>query len=224
MPPPRKSPKAKPSAEDAPAPRKRGHPGRTEKLQAILDAALDVFSEKGFAEARLEDVAARAGIAKGTVYLYVSSKQDLFERLVSTGIGGPIGAIAAEVTALDAPIETKLRALFGFMRREVLETRRRDILRLLIGEAGKFPAIAELYHREVLTRGLGMLRALCERAVARGEFRSDELARFPQLIVAPAVVALLWSILFERLEPLDTEAMLDAHVSLLMRAMRGDPT
>lgn len=222
---PRPKPSATPGSRTpaaAPATGKRA--GREAKRQAILDAALDVFSEKGFAEARLEDVAARAGVAKGTVYLYVSSKQELFERLVTTGIGGPIETIAAQVAALDAPAEAKLRALFGFLRREVLETRRRDIVRLLITEAGRFPAIAELYHREVLTRGLGMLRAVADRAVARGEFRSDELARFPQLIIAPALVALLWGFLFARFEPLDAEAMLDAHVTLIMRAMRGDPS
>lgn len=222
---PRPKPSATPGSRTpaaAPAAGKRA--GREAKRQAILDAALDVFSEKGFAEARLEDVAARAGVAKGTVYLYVSSKQELFERLVTTGIGGPIETIAAQVAALDAPAEAKLRALFGFLRREVLETRRRDIVRLLITEAGRFPAIAELYHREVLTRGLGMLRAVADRAVARGEFRSDELARFPQLIIAPALVALLWGFLFARFEPLDAEAMLDAHVTLIMRAMRGDPS
>lgn len=222
---PRPKPSATPgSRTPAAAPVAGKRAGREAKRQAILDAALDVFSEKGFAEARLEDVAARAGVAKGTVYLYVSSKQELFERLVTTGIGGPIETIAAQVAALDAPAEAKLRALFGFLRREVLETRRRDIVRLLITEAGRFPAIAELYHREVLTRGLGMLRAVADRAVARGEFRSDELARFPQLIIAPALVALLWGFLFARFEPLDAEAMLDAHVTLIMRAMRGDPS
>jgi AcrR family transcriptional regulator len=215
-----------PRAKAAPQvpPVARPQRGRQAKLQAILDAALDVFSEKGFAEARLEDVAARAGVAKGTVYLYVSSKQELFERLITTGIGGPIGAIAAQVGGLDAPVETKLRMIFGFLRREVLGTRRRDILRLLIAEAGKFPAIAELYHREVVTRGLAALRAVVEQAVKRGEFRSDELARFPQLIVAPALVALLWSHLFERFEPLDVEAMLDTHIKLIMRAMNGEPS
>jgi AcrR family transcriptional regulator len=201
----------------------RANRSREERLKDILDAALDVFSERGFAQARLEDVAARAGIAKGTIYLYVSSKQELFETLVRSGIGGPIEAMAAPLVVLDAPVDAKLRTLFAFLRNEVLGTRRKDILLLLLAEAGRFPAIAELYHREVLTRGLGLLRALAEAAVRRGEFHSGELTRFPQLIVAPALVALLWAHLFERLEPLDSEAMLEAHVDLLMRAMRGEP-
>ena len=139
-----------------------------------------------------------------------------------TGIGGPIEAMAAPLLALDAPIEQKLKAAFAFLRTEVLGTRRKDIIRLFITEAGRFPEIAEFYHREVLARGLGLLRALAEGAVARGEFRSDALVRFPQLVVAPVLVALVWAHLFERFEPLDSAAMFDAHVDLLMRAMRGE--
>jgi AcrR family transcriptional regulator len=212
-----------------PRPRTSRRPARSDderqaKFQAILDAALDVFLEKGYAESRLDEVAARAGVAKGTIYLYVSSKQALFEALVRSGIGGPIGAIEAEVLALDSPAEMQLRALFAFLRTEVLGTRRREIVRLILSEAGRFPEIAETYHREVIARGLGLLRGIAERAVARGEFCSDELARFPHLAVAPGVVALIWMNLFQRLEPLDVEAMLEAHLTLLMRAMKGEPS
>ena len=208
--------------------RKRvGRPARSEaerevKRQAILDAALEVFSEKGYAATRLDDVAARAGIAKGTIYLYVSSKQELFGELVRSGIGGPIEALEARVLALDLPVEALLRTLLAFMRTEVLGSRRKEIVRLLIAEAGRFPEIAELYHREVLSRGLRVLRAVAEKGLARGELRSDELVRFPQLAVAPGVVALIWSHLFDRFEPLDVEAMFDAHLSLLMRGLRSE--
>jgi AcrR family transcriptional regulator len=201
--------------------RARNEEARQAKLQAILDAALDVFAEKGFADARLEDVAARAGVAKGTLYLYAESKQALFEALVQSGIVAPLVAIEAQVLALDAPAEMMLRALFAALRREVLETRRKEIVRLVIAEAGRFPDVAAFYYREVVGRGMTLLRGVAERAVERGEFRSDELVRFPQLAIAPALVALLWANLFERFEPLDAEAMLDAHLGLLMRALKG---
>ncbi len=197
---------------------------REAKLQAILDAALDVFLEKGFAEARLDDVAARAGVAKGTIYLYVPSKQALFEALVKSGIGGAIGTIEHKVLALDISAEEQLKALFAFLRQEVLGTRRVDIVRLLLREASRFPELAEIYHREVISRGLGLLRTIAERGVARGEFRSDELVRFPQLAIAPGLVALLWTSLFQRLEPIDVGTMLDAHLTLLMRALKGSPS
>jgi AcrR family transcriptional regulator len=202
----------------------RSESDRQAKLQAILDAALDVFLDKGFAEARLDDVAARAGVAKGTIYLYVPSKQALFEALATSGIGGAIGAIEQKVLALDVTAEEQLRALFAFLRQEVLGTRRVDIVRLLLREASRFPELAEIYHREVISRGLALLRGIAERGVASGEFRSDEIARFPQLAIAPALVALLWTSLFQRLEPIDVAGMLDAHLALMMKALKGQPS
>lgn len=204
--------------------RARSEDERQAKFAAILDAALDVFAEKGFTTARLEDVAARAGVAKGTVYLYVPSKEALFEALIRSGIGQPIAALAEQVVGLDAPIEQKLRMLFAFVRTEVVGTRRAEIARLVIAEAGRFPELAALYHREVISRGIGLIRGILERAVAQGELASDELVRFPQLVVAPGLIAVLWTALFARLEPLDVEGMLDAHVTLLMRALKGGPS
>ena len=201
--------------------RARSEEERQAKLQAILDAALDVFAEKGFADTRLDDVAARAGVAKGTIYLYVESKQALFEALVRSGITAPLAAVEAQVLALDATAETMLRMLFAALRREVLQTRRKEIVRLVLAEAHRFPDIAAFYHREVVSRGMALLRRVAERAIERGELSSDELVRFPQLAIAPVLVALLWANLFERFEPLDAEAMLDAHLALLMRALKG---
>jgi AcrR family transcriptional regulator len=210
------------SRRKAPVPRARSEEERRAKLEAILAAALDVFVENGFANARLDDVAARAGVAKGTIYLYVASKEALFEALVHTGIAAPIEAIEEKVLALDLPAEATLRMLFTFLRQEVLGTRRREIVRLILSEAGRFPEIATVYHREVVSRGMRLLRRIAERAIERGEFRSDELVRFPQLAVAPGILALLWTNLFQHLDPLDIEGMFEAHLALLMRALKGD--
>ena len=200
--------------------RARNEEQRQAKLQAILDAALDVFADKGFADTRLDDVALRAGVAKGTLYLYFESKQALFEALIRSGIAAPIEAIEEKVLGLDLSVETTLRMLFAFLRQEVLATRRKEIVRLILSEAGRFPEIAALYHREVISRGMRLLRRIVERAIARGEFRSNELARFPQLAIAPGIVALVWLNLFQHLEPLDVEGMFDAHIDLLMRALK----
>ena len=202
--------------------RARNEDDREARLQAILDAALDVFSEKGYAATRLEDVAARAGVAKGTIYLYVPSKQALFEALIRSAIALPIEALEQRIAALDVPAEMMLRTLFAWMRREVLGTRRKEIARLVLSEAGRFPEIAEFYHREVISRGLGILRRIAETGVARGEFGSDALVRFPQLAIAPALVAIIWGGLFERFEPLDVEGLFEAHLELLMRALKED--
>jgi AcrR family transcriptional regulator len=214
---------ARKAAAQRVATRARTEEQRQAKLQGILDAALDVFVEKGFADTRLDEIAARAGVAKGTIYLYFESKEALFQALIRSGIAAPIAAIEEKVLALDLPVEAMLRILFRWLRQEILGTRRREIARLLLAEAGRFPEIAAVYHREVVSRGLGLLRGIAERAVARGEFASDEIVRFPQLAIAPGVVALLWTNLFQHLEQLDIEAMLDAHIDLLMRALKRSP-
>ena len=123
-------------APSAPPRRVRSDAERQAKERAILDAALDVFAESGFAPARLEEVAARAGVAKGTIYLYFPSKQALFKALIRTGIGAPIEAAGAEAAALDLPFEAVVRGLFTRMRREILATRRKEIIRLVIAESG----------------------------------------------------------------------------------------
>lgn len=193
----------------------------TDKREAILAAALDEFVEKGFALARLDDMAARAGVGKGTIYLYFPSKQAILEELVRTSVGSPIAAIGEAALASDLPTEALLRMIFSRVRTEILGTRRREVARLVIAEAGRFPEIAAFYHREVIGQGLQMLRALARRGIERGEFDSDVLVRFPHLAVAPVVVALLWTSLFDGIEPLDVQGMLEAHVDLLTRGLKG---
>lgn len=200
--------------------RARSDEDREARFRTILDAALAVFAEKGFAEATLDAVAARAGVAKGTLYLYVASKQGLLEALVTTGIAEPIAALEERVANSPMPFDALLRLLLTWIRTEVLETSRRDIARIVIAEATRSPDIAAFYHREVVGRGMRLLRLAAEQAAARGELRSDALARFPQLAIAPGLLALLWSILFARFEPLDVEGLLETHVDLLMRALK----
>lgn len=208
---PRRSPSSDATGDAAPA-----------KRDAILAAALDEFVEKGFALARMDAVATRAGVAKGTLYLYFASKQALLEALIHVNIGAQVAAIGQAALQSDKPTGDLLRMIFGRIRAEILGTRRREVARLVIAEAGRVPEIAALYHREVITPGLAMLRALAERGVARGEFGSDALVRFPHLAIAPVLVALLWTSFFDGIEPLDVEGMLDAHVGVLMRGLRGE--
>jgi len=104
--------------------------------------------------------------------------------------------------------------------REVYETRRKDVIRLMISEGRRFPKLAEFYYREVLSRIIAAMRAILRRAAARGEVPQG-LADFPQIIVAPGLVAIIWSGLFERFEPLDVRKMMKAHVELLFAPRRA---
>ncbi len=185
------------------------------RRQSILDAALKVFAKHGFAAARLDDVAAAAGVAKGTLYLYFIDKEALFEDLVRSTVAPVLAEISAKAEA-DVPLRVFLPRLFEVFRTEVLGTDRKLILRLVLTEGQYFPSIAEFYHREIVSRGIKMLRKVARRAAERGELASDAVARFPQLIMAPLLVAVLWDGLFARFDPLDVEGLLGAHAEVLL--------
>lgn len=185
-----------------------------DRRQAILAAALEVFAEQGYAQARLDEVARRSGIAKGTIYLHFADKEDLFRTLVTTATKPVIERLEA-LSVIDVPFEQILTALYALFQTEVLGTRRRDILKLVMTEGGRFPEIAEVYHAQVISRGLPLMRRLLTRAAERGELASDGLVAFPHLIMGPMIVSLFWTDLFDRFEPLDVEGLLRTARSLL---------
>jgi len=190
-----------------------------ERREAIIAAAMDEFIAAGYAAARLDDIAKRAGVAKGTIYLHFKDKEALFEELIRTAIVplvqrlGPPPNLAGSVRDL---IEMFARTFI----QEVAMTRRADIVRLIVAEGPRFPAIAEFYYREVVSKGLAGLRALIELGIARGEIRQPELARFPQIVVAPAIVAVIWKSLFDSHSPLDALEMFRVHLDLIFGERR----
>jgi AcrR family transcriptional regulator len=215
------APDAAAAAKAAPrSPRGARAQKSAERRAAILSAALDEFAAQGFAAARLDDVARRAGVAKGTIYLHFRDKEALFQELIRSVLGPLVASLEAAPLA-DLPFRVVAEQLMNRFIHEIYASPRKDILRLVIAEGGRFPQIAEFYYREVLERVLMMVRRLAQRAVERGELADDALVRFPQLMGAPAVVAIVWSTLFERLAPLDIEAFMQAHLDLLFGKRRG---
>jgi len=188
---------------------------RAARREAILDAALDEFAASGFAAARMEDVARRAGVAKGTLYLYFRDKETLFQELIRSIMGPLIGKIESAPFA-DLPFRALAEAIIDLFVREIYGTRRKEVIRLMIAEGPRFPKLAEFYYHEVIERVLGTLRGLLERAVARGEVKYAAIARFPHLLVAPGLVAIVWNGLFDRFAPLDVAALMRAHLDLVL--------
>ena len=103
---------------------------------------------------------------------------------------------------------------------EVYETRRADIIRLIIAEGARFPALAEFYHREVVTRGLAGMQMLINYGISRGEISNPAIIKYPQLVVAPALVAVVWHGLFGKFAPIDAKAMLEVHLDLIFGPRR----
>lgn len=190
--------------------------GATERRAAIIAAGLDEFTARGFAATRLDDVAKRAGVAKGTIYLHFKDKEALFQELVRTALGPLIVRISnPQIGAGAGSARAAMEALAETFARDVIGTKRADIVRMIISECTRFPQLAEFYYREVVAHGIAGMRKLIEYGIARGEIRNPGLAEFPQLLVGPLVVAVIWQGLFGKQAPLEVAAMLRVHLDLI---------
>src|SRR4051812_49151024 len=192
-------------------------PNRTERAaerrEAIVAAAMEEFIARGFAATRLDDIAKRAGVAKGTIYLHFKDKESMFEELIRTAIVPLVGRMHSP-----PPLGGSVRdAIEGFVRvfvQEIATTKRGDIVRLIVAEGPRFPAIADFYYREVVSKGLAGMKAMIELGIARGEIKQKNLARFPQIVIAPAMIAVIWQSLFAKHAPLDAMEMFRTHLDL----------
>ena len=194
-----------------------------ERPDAIIGAALEEFASKGYAAARLDDVAARAGISKGLVYVYFKTKEELFKAVVRTLLVPRVDHLIADIEASPLRADELLRGpVLSFMQ-QMARSRIRLVLRLLVAEGPKHPDLTEFYHREVISRGVRLIRSILDRGVARGELKPNPMQEFPQLFVAPMLVAVIWQMLFEAHSALDTDRMLAAHIEMMLAAISNPP-
>jgi AcrR family transcriptional regulator len=188
---------------------------KDERPNEILAAAFEEFAEKGFAATRLEDVARRAGIAKGTIYLYYASKQELF-RAVVRRLLPRYDAIEHMVLDYPGSTESMLYGPFLEAQRQLLQSNLPRLLSVLLTEGQRVPDLVEFYYREALTPALGVARTIIQRGVDRGEFRKTALGELPQPLIAGVLVAVVWESLLGRLHPVDTGRLLETHMNLLL--------
>ena len=178
-----------------------------ERPQELLEAALAVFVERGFAAARLEEVAKRAGVSKGTVYLYFSSKEDLLKALVQSVIVPELDNVEALMRSHRGCSRELLVKMVGAMWRAIALSPLSGIPKLMLAEAGNFPELARFFLETVIERHWSLLRRVLEQGMARGEFRALPPDLAVRIFVAPMMMAVLWKHSFMPLEatPLDFE-------------------
>ncbi len=177
-----------PEPTTKPQPRRRKE-ARPAELTA---AALELFVEKGYAATRLEDVAARAGVSKGTLYLYFENKAALFKAVVREGLLPALEQVEAVVAGFEGDSETLLREVVGTLWRLVGSQRIGGIPKLVFAEARNFPEIARFYYEEVIRRGTTLVRLVIERGIARGEFRPLDVGAAIHVVVAPLLMRMIW--------------------------------
>lgn len=160
--------------------------------QELLDAAIDLFVERGFASTRLEDVARRAGVSKGTLYLYFTNKEELFKAVVRNSIVPAIGAAETSVASYEGHSADLLREVMQAWWARIGANKVSGIVKLLTAEAGNFPELAKFHQEEVLARGTRMISSMLERGIARGEFRQINVTQMTQVLIAPMLMLVTW--------------------------------
>ncbi len=160
--------------------------------QELLAAALDLFVERGYAATRLEDVAAQAGVSKGTLYLYFTNKEELFKAVVRENVVPVLGEAESIVDAFEGGSAELFREIMLGWWERIGNTKLSGISKLLMAESSNFPEVARFYHEEVISRGNAMITRVLERGVKRGEFRPIDTTQAMNVVVAPMVMLMLW--------------------------------
>ena len=195
--------------------RKNARPGE------ILDAALTLFVERGFAATRLDDVARKAGISKGTLYLYFKNKEVLFRAMVQEMVLPEVEQLEQQVAHYRGPIQELVRKLVHQWWHAVGETRLSGIPKLLVSEAGNFPELARFFVDQVIRRGRRIFIRVLQQGIDRGEFRECDVNHAARVLIAPLVFAAIWQhslYPFDK-DPYDVHVFLDTHLDTFLKGL-----
>lgn len=192
--------------------------------QELATAALELFIEKGFAATRLEDVAKRAGVSKGTLYLYFDSKEALFKEVVRGNIVPVLADAEKQLAHYAGDSATLLQLLMRRWWSVVDGGPIGGIPKLMFAESRNFPSLAQFYHDEVIVRGKALFGQVIARGVERGEFRRVDVKRATETLIGPMLLQALWKHTFapcsnEKFEP---QATLDVALNIFIEGVRND--
>jgi AcrR family transcriptional regulator len=216
----RKAPAAKSQTETT-----RWRRRKDARPQEILEAALAVFAERGFAAARMEQIAARAGVSKGTIYLYFDSKEAVFRALVHEMLGTQVTRFADHARGASGPVAPVIAEILRMIGDFIATSNRVVLPKIVIAEAGNFPDLARIYREEVIENGLALFAGLLKKGMASGEFRTLPIPHAARLCIAPVLLAIIWRTTFAQLdsEPYDYAGLIETHIATLLRGFqRGE--
>ena len=158
----------------------------------IIAAALAVFAEKGFAGARMEEIAARAELSKGALYLYFPTKEDIFRAVVQAAVVPNIEAIQTMLQGEDRPFAELVRTLLPRFAELITAIPLGAVLKMVIGESRNFPELARVWHDDVVQRGVGLLSTIIAQAQARGEVRPGDPRIHAFSLIGPMLLGVIW--------------------------------
>lgn len=193
---------------------------KEDRPQEITAAAFEVFAEKGYAAARVEEVARRAGVSKGLLYLYFKTKEALFRAVVQSVVIRRVDVLLGMLEDTELSSEAFMRGpLLDFMKR-VPDSPVAIVIKLLIAEGQRHPDLVDFYWDNVVAKGLAAIRQFIERGVERGEFRESAVSELPQLVLAPMMLSMIWRIVFTK-RSLDTDRLMETQIDMLLAYIRA---
>lgn len=200
-------------------PRKRRKEARPAEITA---AALKLFSERGFAATRLDDVAEAAGVSKATIYLYFESKEELFKAIVRDLAVARIGAVETLVDTFEGPSAELVRRLIGTLAGVVAVPELRAMIKVVISEAGNFPDIAAFYRDEVALRGLRNVARIIQRGIDRGEFLPCDPTSTAQSIIFPLLMNAIARETFGPMPEFEPTKVFPNHIEFVLRGLAAN--
>jgi len=194
----------------------------TERPKEILDAALELFVERGFAGTRLDDVAEQAGLSKAAIYLYFEDKMALFQGVIRQAVVSNFSMVETMLAAHRGSVAELIPPMLQFMASRIEETPLASIAKLVIAESRAFPEIGRFYLKEVIGRGIPLFEGLIRRGIEQGDFRAVDPMLTVRSMVGPMLLAVLWKTVFEPIgaEKLDVKALAQHHADLMLHALR----
>lgn len=201
----------------------RFHRRKEDRPAEITEAALAAFAEKGYAATRVEEVAKRAGVSKGLLYLYFKTKEDLFKAVIRSFLSPRIDALISSIERTELSAEEFVRGPFLTFAKSIPKSPVKVLVRLMIAEGPKHPDLVQWYWDNVVSRAISALRSLIRRGVDQGEFRESALNEFPQLLVTPVFFSMIFSIVFKQQMTLDTNRFIEAHVDMVLDSIKAEP-
>ncbi|GGO68365.1 TetR/AcrR family transcriptional regulator [Bowmanella pacifica] len=188
----------------------------------FLEAGLQEFFERGFSLAKMENIARRAGVSKGTLYLYFDSKQDLFMEIVSS-VALPRVEMLEEILRQADDFEQALELLVSALPMMIQDSKLPMLAKVLIGDAFAFPEVIKRYRQDVIERALAGLTALIERGCEMGVLHTDNPYNAARLMVAPVIFSAIWAVVFEQgsEKSLDLPSLFQTHKNMLLKALKA---
>ena len=193
---------------------------KEDRPQEITDAAFAAFAENGYAGTRVDEVAKRAGVSKGLMYLYFKTKEELFKAVIKN-------VVIRRVDSLIELVETSESSSEDFLRGPLLEFMKKIpgspvaiVIRLLLSEGPRHPDLVDYYWENVVNRGWTAINLFTERGVERGEFRRTAVNDLPHLFLAPMMLSIIWNLLFTK-RTLDTDKLMETQIEMILAYIKA---